>query len=97
MDEQSGTGPLPIKAFGDEGCEGSSAGPLSDMYMVQGWVWHELDHYTARICEIGVDGHALYNLEGTAASNSNALFCLRGACRFQLVSSMHVTFVCPHR
>ncbi|CAL5222071.1 g4373 [Coccomyxa viridis] len=29
----------------------------------QGWVWRELEQYKTRICEIGVDGHALYNLE----------------------------------
>lgn len=31
---------------------------------MQGWVWRELEQYKTRICEIGVDGHALYNLEG---------------------------------
>ncbi len=35
--------------------------------MVQGWVWRELEQYKTRICEIGVDGHALYNLEGMEA------------------------------
>ena len=32
--------------------------------VVQGWVWRELEQYKTRICDIGVDGHALYNLEG---------------------------------
>lgn len=32
--------------------------------LMQGWVWRELDQYKSRVCEIGVDGHALYNLEG---------------------------------
>ena len=32
--------------------------------MVQGWVWRELEQYKTRICDIGVDGHALYDLEG---------------------------------
>ena len=35
--------------------------------MAQGWVWRELEQYKTRICEIGVDGHALYNLEGVMA------------------------------
>ena len=29
-----------------------------------GWAWRELDHYTARICEIGVHGMMLYDVEG---------------------------------
>ena len=27
-------------------------------------MWRELEQYKSRICEIGVDGHALYSLEG---------------------------------
>jgi hypothetical protein len=29
-----------------------------------GWAWRELDHYTARVCEVGVHGVMLYDVEG---------------------------------
>ena len=41
-----------------------SSNDLKAENVVQGWVWRELEQYKTRICEIGVDGHALYNLEG---------------------------------
>lgn len=41
-----------------------SSNDLKAENVVQGWVWRELEQYKTRICEIGVDGYALYNLEG---------------------------------
>ena len=41
--------------------------------MSQGWVWRELEQYKTRICEIGVDGPALYNLEGVVGRLCNAI------------------------
>ena len=62
--------------------------------MLQGWVWRELDQYTARICEIGVDGHALYNLEGTSASNCKCALlparCMEGSAGQQHACDIHV-------
>ena len=43
---------------------GNLATRLKVSRSVQGWVWRELEQYKTRVCEIGVDGHALYNLEG---------------------------------
>ena len=41
-----------------------TCGDVGSWMQSHGWAWRELDHYTARICEVGVHGVMLYDVEG---------------------------------
>ena len=81
------------------GCQRQQEVPTTDSTFprtAQGWVWRELEQYKSRICEIGVDGHALYSLEGKDTWHGSA--CKSPHCR--LITDRHVALLmtcCPCR